>query len=203
MGAEKVLDIGEMAEQRAPVTGLSGATCVSRDMFAPPPEASEAGQRWSCLYTRPRHEKSIAVACESDGVRCYLPLVKSVKHYGKRKREHWLPLFPGYVFCCGEPAQTYSLGRLKNVLSVIEAHDQERLVGELREIGKALAVSAELETIPRLGKGKRVRIAAGPFRGIVGTVSEVRNRFRVLLSVSLTGRSIPLEVDAGVVELAP
>ena len=38
------------------------------------------GYRWQCLYTRPRHEKSLARVCERDGVRHYLPLVKTVRH---------------------------------------------------------------------------------------------------------------------------
>jgi len=105
------------------------------------------------------------------------------------------------VFCCPDGEQRYCLGGADNLLSIIDVCDQEHLLRELREIRKALDVSAELETVPRLGRGKRVRITAGPFRGIAGTVWQVRSHFRVLLNATMIGRSVPLEVDAGAVEL--
>ena len=110
------------------------------------------------------------------------------------------PAFPGLpvLLCRPRPA---ALSRQENLLPATEVYGQQHLLGELREICRALAVSPGLETVPQLRKGKRARITEGPFRGIVRTISEIRRHFRVLVNVTLTGRSAPLEVDPHHVEL--
>jgi len=172
-----------------------------QDLLVLPPDGS--GMDWCCLYTRPRHEKSLARVCDRQGIPYYLPLKRCVKHYRSGKKVRWLPLFGGYLFCCANPEQKYQLRREETLLSLLEVYEQEKLLEELREINKALAVSAELETVPYLAKGKKVRITSGPFRGITGTILDVSNRFRVMLNVTLINRSVTLEVDAGDVELVP
>ena len=69
-------------------------------LIVPPPES---GLAWCCLYTRPRHEKSMAALCEQRGIGHYLPLRRVVRRYRSGKKERWLPLFPGYLFCCADP----------------------------------------------------------------------------------------------------
>ena len=172
---------------------------VAGDLLIMPPEGS--GQAWYCVYTRPRHEKSLATVWECQGVRHYLPLKKAIRRYKSGKKVRWLPLFPGYLFCCADLEQKYLLSRGENLLSMLEVHNQEELLRELPEIRKALAVSAEVEALPYLAKGKRVRITRGPFRGIHGIVEEVKKRFRVLLNATFLRRSVPLEVDAGDVQV--
>jgi transcription antitermination factor NusG len=41
----------------------------------------------------------------------------------------------------------------------------------------------------------RVRILSGPFRGLEGMVVELRGRQRIILSVTLLGRAIAVEVQ--------
>ena len=186
-----------------PLAGSGVGNGAEADLLEFCPALREGAYRWACLYTRPRHEKSIARVCERDGVRHYLPLVKTVRHYGKRTRESWLPFFPGYLFCCVSPEQRYRLSNEDNLLSVFDVYDQEKLLRELHEVRKALEVSAALRKLPYLAKGKRVRIRCGPFRGIVGVVLESRRHCRVLLNVTFIRQSVPLEVDVGDLEPMP
>ena len=189
-----------MKEKAAPLAGLAVTTSVGEGVFVLPAAPHESGQRWSCLYARSHHEKSIPRVCERGGVRYYLPAAESIKHYGRRTGGAFAPAFPGLpvLLCRPRPA---ALSRQENLLPATEVYGQQHLLGELREICRALAVSPGLETVPQLRKGKRVRITGGPFRGIVRTISEVRRHFRGLLNVSSTDRSVPLEVDQHHVEL--
>ena len=167
-------------------------------LVLPPPESDLA---WCCLYTRPRHEKCLARTCRAEGIIYHLPLRRVIRHYRSRKEERWLPFFPGYLFCCPNPLQRHEIRGEENLLSVLDVYDQEKLLGQLREIRKALSVSDDLETVPYLAAGKRVRIARGPFRGIEGIVKETTKRhLRVLLNVTLLNAAARLEVDAGDVE---
>ena len=166
----------------------------SEEVLAMPLAGSDAW--WYCLHTRPRREKKVAQTCQWEGLRYYLPLRKSIKHYGHRQREHSVPYFPSYLFCTATPQQRYELICGGDIVNAIRAYDQEGLLRDLREIDKALRVSAELETFPYLKRGQRVRIAHGPFRGIEGLVSQRRGEFRVVLNVNFIQRALAIELDA-------
>ncbi len=172
----------------------------TEDLFCSPPEGSE--MRWCCLYTRPRHEKSVALTCRRLGVDLYLPLRRVVHRYKSGKKIRWLPLFPGYVFCRPATDERIELSRAERVLSVINVDDQGRLSDELLQIFRGLQVSAELDTVPYLASGQRVEIVRGPFKGIRGVVERVKGRFRVMLIATMMDRSVPLEVDTSDVEPA-
>ncbi len=173
-------------------------TDAADELLVVPPQGSDV--QWWCLYTRPRHEKSLARLCEQEKIPCYLPLKLSVHHYHSGRKERWLPLFSGYLFCRADPEQGYRLSREENLLSLLHVYNPEGLVEELRQIAKALSVSRELDTLPYLKVGQRVQVKAGPFRGIVGVIARVRRGFRVFLNVEFIGRSVPLEVDGRQVE---
>jgi len=182
------------------MNSTGGETAIAtEETLTIPPERSD--KVWYCLYTRPRHEKSLARACARGGIQHYLPLRRATRRYKSGRKVRWLPLFPGYLFCCADPEQKYQLSRRTNLLSVLTVHPQERLLEELREIRKALALSADVETLPYLAEGKRVRVAHGPFRGIEGIIEEVKRGFRVLLNATFVRRSVALEVDAADVEM--
>ncbi len=157
-------------------------------------------REWCCIYTRPRHEKALARVCREHGVKVYLPLVRRVREYKSGNKERWLPLFPGYLFCLADPMDRAEISREKNLLSLLEVTDQEKLVMELREVAKALQVSRELETVSYLKEGQKVEIKSGAFRGVVGVVEEVGSGFDVYLNVHMVGRAVPLEIDARNVE---
>ncbi len=156
--------------------------------------------QWCCLYTRPRHEKKVARACERLDVGVYLPLRRVTRRYSSGKKVYWLPLFPGYVFCRPTPGKRVELSGNERVLTVIDVPDQERFVDELRQIYRALKVSAELDTVPYLAAGREVEIVRGPFKGIKGVIEQTKGRFRLMLIATMMNRSVPLEVDIGDVE---
>ena len=166
-------------------------------LVLPPPDSD---REWYCIYTRPRHEKALARACRRENAPVFLPLTRRIRKYRSGRKERWLPLFRGYLFCLAGPEQRYDLSREQNLLSLLEVPGQEGLITELREIAKALEVSEELETVPYLKEGQRVEIKSGSFRGIVGVVERMGRDFKVYLNVHMVGRSVPLEIDAGSVE---
>jgi transcription antitermination factor NusG len=182
--------------------GTSVSPPEPEDVLAFPVRLATVGYRWSCLYTRPRHEKAVAAVCVRADVPHYLPLKRVLRRYASGNKERWLPLFPGYVFCCADDEHCHILRREENILSVMGVFDQETLLRELREVRKALSVCAELETLPCLAKGRSVQIRRGAFAGINGIITEVRKRLRVALNVTLAGHSVLIEVNADDVDLA-
>src|SRR5580692_12771567 len=56
---------------------------------------------WYAIYTRHRHEKTVAQILTSKGLEIFLPLYASAHRWKDRTKVVSLPLFPCYVFLKG------------------------------------------------------------------------------------------------------
>src|SRR3954447_2992759 len=137
-----------------------------------PPVLSPAGTAsvrdvpgtWAVAHTRARFEKALAWDLVRANVAYFLPLTQRVRFSGGRKRKVLMPLFPGYVFFCGDPQQSkIAVLQTDRVSSVIAVSDQKTFVDELPAIERVVAGNAELDMYPFAAVGKRCRITAGPF----------------------------------------
>ncbi|MFW6058940.1 MAG: transcription termination/antitermination protein NusG [Phycisphaeraceae bacterium] len=154
-------------------------------------------RRWFVLHTRSRQEKSLAADLHAMAIEHYLPLVQSVRYYGRRKATVQMPLFPGYVFLYGSIDQAYTADRTRRVAQLIPVTDQARFEQEVEAIRLAQACGAELDPYPYLCEGTWVEVRAGPFKGLRGVVENKRRPDRLLLQVEVLGQGASLEIDAG------
>jgi transcription antitermination factor NusG len=150
---------------------------------------------WCVAHTKSRQEKALIEDLDALGIPSYLPLVRTVRYYGRRKVGCSLPLFPGYVFLCGSRADLIAADRTKRVVRYIKAPDPERLRAELESVKLALESGGELIPTPLLRTGVHVEITSGPFRGVRGVVASMSDASRVVLNVDLIGRAAALEIE--------
>ncbi|MFM9995284.1 MAG: transcription termination/antitermination protein NusG [Phycisphaerales bacterium] len=189
-------------------TGLLEATAADAFAMHAPVDATpaffthEAGpaQRWFVLHTHSRQEKALAETLDARGVRCFLPLVRAVRYYGHRRRVTERPLFPAYLFLWGTIDCTYFAVATKRVARVLPVPDQPRLTLELTHIRRALDGEAELDPFPFLAVGRRVRVTAGPLRGVEGVVQARPTEIRLVLCVQTLGQAVSTEIDASLLE---
>ena len=73
---------------------------------------------------------------------------------------------------------------------------------EMQALRDGLNGSLHAEPCPYLATGRRVRIKAGPLRGLDGVLARKKTGFRFVLSLELIQRSIAVEVDAVDIEAA-
>ena len=161
-----------------------------------------SGIRWHVLRTRSRQEKVVARLLRSSSIRHFLPLVRRVRYYGHRSRVVEQPLFTCYLFLHGTVEDTYVATATKRIVEVIAVADQQRITHELQQIQRAVEQGAELAMSAYLHVGRRVRVTAGPFRGIEGLVEDRRKASRLVLQVQVLGRATSVEIDAGLLEPA-
>jgi transcription antitermination factor NusG len=150
---------------------------------------------WRVVHTLPRQEKALSETLAARGLDHYLPLVRRVRYFGRRKSIASLPLFPGYVFLRGDAEAGYLAERSGRVVRVIPVADQAPLESDLVRIRFALERSAGLEPSAYPQIGVEVEVSGGPFRGLRGVVERGSPEDRLVLGVRLLGRAAELEID--------
>jgi transcription antitermination factor NusG len=169
-------------------------------------DPTQADVRWYACYTRGRHEKQVDRLLQERGFESFLPLVQRTQQWKDRKKLVSMVLFPSYVFARFSLDTLHQLFSIAGVCGVVRSNGQpvavaDQEISNVRRFAEALSAGEfepELVALPQ--KGDPVRIAAGPFQGVHGTVLERRKRCRVLVGVDAIGWGIQVEVDASVLE---
>jgi transcription antitermination factor NusG len=158
--------------------------------------------RWWVLHTHARHEKRVAEVLARRGIAYYLPLV-SVRHtYAKSTASFEVPLFPGYLFLCGDQAACIEARETKRIVTVIHVANQEAFQHDLSQIYRAVGSGQAVVLYPAIQPGRLCRVVRGPLAGVEGVAIRLGNRCRVYLGVSTLGQSAVVEVDAAALEVA-
>jgi transcription antitermination factor NusG len=166
-------------------------------------EASYLQAHWYAVYTRSRHEKTVAKQLAHKSVDHFLPVYETLRKWKNGRFKVQLPLFPGYLFVHIP---------LQERLKVLQVPGVVHLVGssgvplplphaEIETIRDALTKGVQAHPHPYLKVGSRVRISSGPLEGLHGILLRRKGKLRVVVSVDLIMRSISLDVDAG--EIGP
>jgi transcriptional antiterminator RfaH len=161
---------------------------------------SDLTGQWWIAHTKSRSEKALAWDLASAGVGYFLPMARKTTFSGGRKRQVMRPLFPSYVFVCGDAEARYrtmTTGRVCNVLAV---PDQPKLITELTSVYRALTGGPELDLYPFAAVGRRCRVTAGPLMGIEGIVVQRTQRATLVLEISLLKQGAALEIGLDLVE---
>ena len=156
---------------------------------------------WYVAHSRPRAEKKIAQFCAEEGWIHSLPLYQSVKNYRGKRLVFKKPLFPGYVFVRLEQNDVARARQHRHVANLLSPPDQTEFVEQLDGILAALETDREVRIAPHIVEGNRVKIAAGPLRGIEGFVLHRPGIIEVILRLDFIGHGAAVKVSADELEL--
>jgi transcription antitermination factor NusG len=157
-------------------------------------------KRWWALHTKPSAEKAVAAALTSRSIDHYLPLVEIHHTYAKSRATFSKPLFPGYVFLLGTDEDRLLALQTNRLVNVLHVPDQQRFCSELESVRVALTSGNPVRIYAALREGTRVRVTAGPLRGMEGVVERIGSRARIYASISVLGQSVTLEIDPAYLE---
>lgn len=157
---------------------------------------------WWVGHTKARAEKAFAWDLHRQGIGYFLPMIDCVRVSGGRKRRLMVPLFPSYVFFCGDEDDRGRALATNRLCQTLEPPDRDVLVAELVQVEQALASKAALDPYPFAAVGARCRVKAGPLRGLEGIVLRRDRTARLVLQVSMLGQGASVEVDASLLEPA-
>lgn len=159
---------------------------------------------WFAVTVRPNHERTAAQALAAKGLEPFLPLYRARRRWTDRVKQLDLPLFGGYVFCRFERREKTRVLATPAVISVVGfGHEPASIPeSEIESLRTLVTSGLQLGPWPFLRVGQRVRIEAGPLAGVHGVLTQVKDAWRVVVSVELLRRAVAVEVDREVVAAA-
>ena len=161
----------------------------------------EGPASWVAVYTKQHHEKRIAEYLADQSFDCYLPLYTSERRWSNHRTAIiQMPLFPTYLFARISPRMRVRILRTPGVLGIVGRGSNDCAISD-REI-EILRSGLHLRHPEPHGfaVGESVRIAAGPLKGIQGTVVRYNSSFRVVITVPMIQQSVSVEVAAAELE---
>jgi transcription antitermination factor NusG len=158
---------------------------------------------WLVCHTKPRCEKKFAALMAAEGFEHYLPLVGSVRNYGRQTKHFTKPLFPGYVFACVPPANKPRIYQQDLLARAIPVADETRFLRQLTDVKAIVASGYELSVMPLLTRGRQVKIVGGPLHGLEGVVDDPSNPHGIVLSVDVLQQGLLVKVPAENLRLLP
>jgi transcription antitermination factor NusG len=152
---------------------------------------------WFALHVRSRHEKTVHSQLEAKRQDVFLPLYTARNKWGDRWRSVSLPLFPGYIFCRFDPADRYSVLATSGVIDIVRVGSEPAPIEtqEIEAVQLIVSSAVRAEPYPTLITGQKVVLRDGPLTGLTGTLTQIRNTCRLVVSVELLCRSVSVEID--------
>lgn len=151
---------------------------------------------WYAAYVVARHEKAVAGQLVRRSVESFLPLYHTVHYWKKRRAEVELPVFPSYLFVRIPATERLRVLAVPGVVHIVTSHGVPVAMPEeeIESLRTALQLRRS-EPCAYLAAGRRVRIKAGPLRGLDGVVLRQNSQTRIIVSVDFIQRSASIEVQ--------
>lgn len=155
---------------------------------------------WVAVNTHPHRELTAVENLVRQGFDTYCPMVRRRVRHARRTQDVLRPLFPTYLFV----EVNLDVRQWRPILSTIGVRTLVRCGDELsflddgfiealksREVDGAIVRPENAYAI-----GQEVRIAGGPFDGLIARIVEMAERDRLVVLMDLLNQSVRVKVKA-------
>ncbi len=151
------------------------------------------GSSWMYFTAKPRCEKALYGALRSQGVPCYLPMIRKTTEYTHRIYTRMVPMFPGYVFA-STTSQSFDLRKINSFLNrvfFLSPHDSEKLLKDLRTVHKyeLLAQKRKVDVL-NIALKDPVLITHGIFKGERAVIQHFNDHDEVTIQLDAVPYSL-------------
>lgn len=175
---------------------------LAREIFVYPealfeePEAQKpVSGTWWVLHTKPRAEKALARRLLRWNIAFFLPLFEKCRRIGATIRSVHLPLFPGYLFLCGDTDARITAFETDLVAQSLHVPDEKTLRQQLARVHRMMLANEPLHPEHHIGPGSLVEIVDGPLAGLSGKVIRRGKKLRFVVEVDLVQRGVSIELE--------
>ncbi|MDX2156960.1 MAG: transcription termination/antitermination NusG family protein [Hyphomicrobiaceae bacterium] len=161
---------------------------------------------WVAINTHPHKEHLALMNLQRQSFAVYCPMLQRRVRHARRERLVLRPMFPGYVFAAVERSLALWRPMLSTfgVRSVVRSGDQLSFLprGLVEALQEREIDGAIVKPVSPYKVGQVVRIAQGPFDGLIATIVEMDDRDRLVVLMDLLNRPVKVKIEAtGVAEL--
>lgn len=159
--------------------------------------ACAASYPWFALRVRSNFEKTAAVCLRDRGYEEFLPQYRTLRQWSDRKKQIDVPLFPGYIFARFDSAKLSPILDVPGVVNIVSAGSRPIPVddAELAAVAAVVRSGCPAGPWPYLREGQGVTITHGALSGLTGILLQIKNQYRLVVSVSMLMRSVAVEID--------
>ena len=156
----------------------------------------QESERWYVVRTQPHRETQAARQLENQDFRIYVPRIMKSRRHARKFETILAPLFPRYMFIVLDLRRDRwrsvngTLGVDHLLMRGGEPEPVPRgLVEQLTEVTSADGV---VRCGPALHEGQSIRVTAGPFAELVGTLERLDDQGRVRVLLDILGGKTPV-----------
>jgi transcriptional antiterminator RfaH len=149
-------------------------------------------KHWFALYTKPRQEFKAADQLNANSIEHYLPTLTQIKKWSDRKKKVTEPIFRGYIFIqANEKERLLSLTQ-SAIVRCISFEGKPSVIPDwqVESLKSLLTTSPEVFVHKKIAIGTKVKIADGPFAGVIGVVTGQQEDKWLAVSVDLINCSV-------------
>ncbi len=157
---------------------------------------------WYALHVRSQCESLVSLQLEDAGIEAFFP--HRIEPSKNGKRETIQRFMPGYVFGRFDILAKTPVVAITQVVSILGwgRHAVSIPDSEIQSVKLMVDAPVIVSACPFGACGELVRVKYGPLAGATGIIVALpKNKFRLVVSIEMMGRSISSEVDAESCEL--
>lgn len=152
---------------------------------------------WYALRLRSNHEQNASRLLQDKGFTTLVPLYRIRRKWSDRTKEIEVPLFRGYIFCQLDVIHQLPILTTPGVVSILGSSEGPVPIDEAEMAAVRTLVHSGLPVgpWPFVQKGQPVVVERGPLQGAEGIVVELKDRYQLVVSISLLQRSVWVQID--------
>jgi transcription antitermination factor NusG len=153
---------------------------------------------WFVARIRTGKERAVMLMLRTKGREVFLPTRVIRKRWSDRDKVIEAPLFPGYLFVEGSHRPIQDILMTQGVMSIVTGPGGAPAEVDPREMSSLRVVSGgQADTMSEVCiLGHKVTVVDGPLAGVEGKVLKIKDSYRLIISMSLLGRSVAVEISA-------
>jgi transcription antitermination factor NusG len=162
-----------------------------------PEPAAASTFPWFALRVRSNFERVAATHLHQRGYEEFSPYHQSQRQWSDRRKTLFRALFPGYVFCRFDFQDRLPVLTVPGVVGIVGLGKESCPIPdcEIEKVRTMVRSGLLVTPWPYLERGQTVLIERGPLTGLKGILLEIKDRIRVVVSISLLQRSVSAEID--------
>ena len=180
------------------MVSLSNSSDIEKSEMYKPHE-----KYWYAVYVRSRHEKKVYHLFEEKGLESSLPLIKTTRQWSDRKKKVEVPLFRGYVFI--------RIDIRKDKFNILKTDGVVKFIGmgknpsripdeQIHWVHMIVEKSDTVKNEKGIPVGQKVRVIAGPFKGVEGVAMRVGNQSRLVIVIESIMNAVSVEISPNYLE---